>query len=71
MGALQRLTPQQRLIFLLKHREGLTYTEIAEVIGCSTGTVKKSLFRALNKLREGLGIETETNSLQAFAAGDK
>jgi RNA polymerase sigma-70 factor (ECF subfamily) len=71
MDALQRLTPQQRLIFLLKHREGLTYNEIAEVIGCSTGTVKKSLFRALVKLRDGLGIEAELPGLQAFAAGEK
>jgi RNA polymerase sigma-70 factor (ECF subfamily) len=71
MDALQRLTPQQRLIFLLKHREGLTYNEIAEVIGCSTGTVKKSLFRALVKLRDGLGIEAELPGLQAYAAGEK
>jgi RNA polymerase sigma-70 factor (ECF subfamily) len=56
MRALGGLTPQQRLVFLLKHREGMTYQEIAEAFGCSTGTVKKSLFRAVAKLRETLGV---------------
>lgn len=56
MRALGQLTPQQRLIFLLKHREGMTYEEIAKSIGCSTGTIKKALFRAIAKLREQLGI---------------
>jgi RNA polymerase sigma factor (sigma-70 family) len=56
MQALGELTPQQRLIFLLKHREGMTYEEISKAFGCSTGTVKKSLFRAVAKLRQQLGI---------------
>jgi RNA polymerase sigma-70 factor, ECF subfamily len=56
MRALGGLTPQQRLVFLLKHREGMTYQEISEAFGCSTGTVKKALFRAVSKLRESLGV---------------
>jgi RNA polymerase sigma-70 factor (ECF subfamily) len=52
--ALGNLTPRQRLMLLLKHREGLTYEEIANAMGCSVGTVKKSLFRAVMKLREHL-----------------
>jgi len=56
MRALGELTPQQRLAFLLKHREGMTYQEIAEAFGCSAGAVKKSLFRAVSKLRESLGV---------------
>ena len=55
--ALGELTPQQRLIFLLKHREGMTYEEIAKTFGCSAGTVKKALFRAVIKLRQQLGVE--------------
>jgi RNA polymerase sigma-70 factor (ECF subfamily) len=54
--ALGELTPQQRLIFLLKHREGMTYEEISKVLDCSTGTIKKALFRAVMKLRQQLGI---------------
>jgi RNA polymerase sigma-70 factor (ECF subfamily) len=60
MSALGGLTPQQRLIFLLKHREGMTYEEISKSIGCSTGTIKKALFRAITKLREQLGIKAST-----------
>ena len=59
LDALGELTAQQRLIFLLKHHEGMTYEEIAESLGCSTGTTKKALFRAVLKLREQLGVEVE------------
>ena len=59
MDALGDLTAQQRLIFLLKHHEGMTYEEISESLGCSTGTTKKALFRAVLKLREQLGVEVE------------
>jgi RNA polymerase sigma-70 factor (ECF subfamily) len=38
MRALAQLTPRQRLIFLLKHHEGMTYEEIAAALGCSTIT---------------------------------
>jgi RNA polymerase sigma-70 factor (ECF subfamily) len=56
LDALADLTPQQRLIFLLKHQEGMTYEEISAAIGCSTGTTKKALFRAVVKVREHLGV---------------
>jgi RNA polymerase sigma-70 factor (ECF subfamily) len=56
--ALGELTPQQRLIFLLKHREGMTYEEIAVTFGCSVGTIKKALFRAVTKLRRQLGVQS-------------
>jgi RNA polymerase sigma-70 factor (ECF subfamily) len=59
LDALGELTAQQRLIFLLKHHEGMTYEEISESLGCSTGTTKKALFRAVLKLREQLGVEVE------------
>jgi RNA polymerase sigma-70 factor (ECF subfamily) len=59
LQALGDLTAQQRLIFLLKHQEGMTYEEISESLGCSTGTTKKALFRAVLKLREQLGVEVE------------
>jgi RNA polymerase sigma-70 factor (ECF subfamily) len=70
MQALGELTSQQRLIFLLKHREGMTYDEIARSLGCSAGTVKKSLFRAVLKLRERLGISAEADSYAPFVTGE-
>jgi RNA polymerase sigma-70 factor, ECF subfamily len=60
LRGLGELTPQQRLIFLLKHREGMTYEEISKAIGCSVGTIKKSLFRTLLKLREQLNLNLES-----------
>lgn len=62
MHALSELSPQQRLIFLLKHHEGMTYEEIAKAIGCSTGTAKKSVSRAVIKLREHLDIDVQSTT---------
>ena len=58
--ALSELSPQQRLVFLLRHDEGMTCEEIARTLSCSTGTVKKSLARSLAKLRARLCTETMT-----------
>ena len=67
--ALGELTPQQRLIFLLKHREGMTYEEIAKIFDCSTGTIKKALFRAITKLRQQLGTNTAPLEYAQCGAG--
>jgi RNA polymerase sigma-70 factor (ECF subfamily) len=66
--ALAGVTPQQRLIFLLKHQEGLTYEEIAKELGCSLGTVKKSVSRTITKLREKLGVKEEPGNYISCAA---
>ena len=62
MQALGELTSRQRLTFLLKYREEMTYDEIADALGCSAGTVKKTLFRVVLKLRERIGINIEAAS---------
>jgi RNA polymerase sigma-70 factor (ECF subfamily) len=67
--ALGELTPQQRLIFLLKHREGMTYEEIARTFGCSVGTIKKALFRAVTKLRQQLGVTSAPLEYAQCGAG--
>ena len=69
MVALGELSEQQRLMFLLKHREGMTYREIADSFGCSEGAVKKSLFRSLLKLRAALGVGAEADCV-SLPAGD-
>lgn len=69
--ALAELTPQQRLIFILKHNEGMTYEEISVSLNCSTGTIKKSLFRAVQKLRQHLGVSNESINYIRYAAGGK
>jgi len=60
VNALAELTPSQRLAFLLRHYEGMTYDEIANAMSCSTGTVKKGVWRAIAKLRARLSPEPET-----------
>jgi RNA polymerase sigma-70 factor (ECF subfamily) len=45
-AALARLSPKLRVPLVLRHVEGLSYDEIAEVLGCSMGTVASRLSRA-------------------------
>ena len=71
MAGMGELTAQQRLIFLLKHREGMTYEEIAQACAVSTGTVKKALFRAVNRLREYLGIKLGATDEVSYAARER
>lgn len=52
--ALDVLSPAQRTTFVLRHYEGMPLAEIAPVLGCSVGSVKVHLFRALRKLRDEL-----------------
>lgn len=52
--ALLALPPQQRLVFTLRHYEGYRLREIAEMIGCREGTVKRYLFEATLRMRERL-----------------
>jgi RNA polymerase sigma-70 factor (ECF subfamily) len=66
--ALRAVTPQQRLIFLLKHQEGMTYEEISKELGCSIGTVKKSVSRTMAKLREQLGVSDASENYISCAA---
>jgi RNA polymerase sigma-70 factor, ECF subfamily len=68
MRAVGELTADQRIIFLFKHQEGMTYEEIAQAMGCSIGTIKKSLFRAITKLRKHLDINDQTRDYAPSAA---
>ena len=64
VSALAELTPAQRLAFLLRHYEGMTYDEIATAMNCSIGTVKKGVFRAIVKLRARLSPESPESDAQ-------
>jgi RNA polymerase sigma factor (sigma-70 family) len=71
MQALGELSEQQRLVFLLKHREEMTCQEIADALGCAAGTVKKSLFRSIEKLRASLGLGDEVEGRAPLRASGK
>lgn len=49
--ALARLPARQRAVIVLRYYEDLTEAQVAEVLGCSIGTVKSQASRALTKLR--------------------
>lgn len=53
-AALQGLSPRERLVFELKHHQGLKLRAIGEMLGTTEETVKNSLFRATRKLRTRL-----------------
>ena len=53
--AIDALSSDHKEIILLKEVDGLSYQEIAESVGCSTGTVMSRLFYARKKLKEILG----------------
>jgi RNA polymerase sigma-70 factor, ECF subfamily len=49
--ALARLGERQRLVFVMKHYNGLDFREISEILAISTGTVKSLHFKAVRNLR--------------------
>ena len=54
-SAMQRLSPRERIVFELKHYQGLKLRAIGDALGTTEETVKNSLFRATRKLRSQLG----------------
>ena len=53
-NALEKLSQRQKMVFILKNYEGYKIREIAVMLDCGEGTVKKYLFDANNKLRKYL-----------------
>jgi RNA polymerase sigma-70 factor (ECF subfamily) len=53
-SALQLLSPQQRLVFTLRHYQEYKIREIAVMMDCAEGTVKKYLFEATQKMKNRL-----------------
>jgi RNA polymerase sigma-70 factor (ECF subfamily) len=53
--ALTRLTPRERIVFELKHYQGLRLRTIGEMLNTTEETAKNTLFRATQKLRGVLG----------------
>jgi RNA polymerase sigma-70 factor (ECF subfamily) len=53
--AMERLSPRERVVFEMKHYQGLKLRAIGDALGTTEETVKNSLFRATRKLRTQLG----------------
>lgn len=68
-SAVKALSSEQREVIVLKEYEGLTFPEIAEVLGIPVSTVKTRLYRGLVQLRalleaQGLGAQETTYGLR-------
>lgn len=52
--ALDSLPARQRVTVVLAYYQGLSHRQVAEVMDCSTGTVKRQMYRALRTLAQRL-----------------
>jgi len=53
--ALEDLTPRERMVFELRHYQGLRLRHIGEMLGTTEEAAKNCLFRATQKMRIVLG----------------
>jgi len=53
-SALSALTPRERMVFELKHYQGLKLRTVGEILNTTEETAKNTLFRATQKLRGAL-----------------
>ena len=49
-----RLPKGQRVVFVMRHHQGMKLCEIAEALGLAEGTVKRQLHAAVHRLRQAL-----------------
>ena len=52
--ALEKLTPRERMVFEMKHYQGLKLRTIGEILNTTEETAKNTLFRGTQKLRAAL-----------------
>ena len=53
-GAIAHLSPRQRAVVTLRYLQGFSVEEVAQALGCATGTVKAQQARAMRHLRAQL-----------------
>jgi len=68
-SAIAALSHDLRSTLILHHYEGLSYSEIAEILGCSARGVETRLYRARNKIRKRMGIITASGDAKAAPEG--
>ena len=54
LEGIDKLSPKQKAVFVLRHYHGAKLSEIAITLECSEGTVKNYLFRATQKMKKSL-----------------
>jgi RNA polymerase sigma-70 factor (ECF subfamily) len=53
-SVVESLAPDQRMVIVLRYTQGLSYDEIAEILGCASGTIASRLNRAHKVLERRL-----------------
>lgn len=65
--AVEQLPEKQRLAFMLRHYDGLSHAEIAQITGKTEGSVKANFFHAINKIKEHLEEKySDTSTIQGL-----
>lgn len=59
-AALERLSPEHREVMMLAFYNDLSYSEIAQIVGCPEGTVKSRVYYAKEQLKKILSAGGET-----------
>ncbi len=52
---LDQLTPRERIVFEMRHYQGMRLRAIGEALGVTEEAAKNCLFRATQKMRAALG----------------
>jgi RNA polymerase sigma-70 factor, ECF subfamily len=61
--AIVQLSPKLRTVIILYELQGMSYDEIAEIVGAPLGTIKSRLFNAREQLRELLGDQIDLEAI--------
>lgn len=65
VAALERLAPEQREVIVAHHWGGLSFEQIAEVVGCSASTAFRRYTAGVEDLRRQLGVICPNRSSNA------
>lgn len=69
LRALARVPPRRRAVLVLRYWEDLPVDQVAELLGCSSGTVRSQASRGLDDLRAALAAQGVTAA--APVGGDR
>lgn len=64
--ALEKLTPRERSIFVMRHYQGMPVKQVASILNISDGTVKSLLFRAIRKLQKELDHYNQNRGKEVY-----
>ncbi len=70
LAYIRRLPDQQRDVLLLRTTEGLSYAEIANILGSTEGSVRVSYHHGLQKLKRHFGSTSERRSPSRAEGGN-